>query len=130
MKRLYRCRWDRKISGVCGGLGQYINVDPSILRLVTLILIPLTGFIVVPIVYLICSLVIPQGPKAYIQPKFRRLTKSRKDRVFSGICGGMAQYLRVNSNIVRVAFIIGCFISFGTLILIYIAALFILPNEI
>ncbi|MDN3505213.1 MAG: PspC domain-containing protein [Rhabdochlamydiaceae bacterium] len=129
MKRLYRCRWDRKISGVCGGLGQYINVDPSILRLVTLILIPFTGFIIIPIVYLIASLVIPEGPKAYIQPKFKRLTKSSSDRIFSGICGGIGKFLRVNSHIVRAACVVGCFISFGTLVLIYIAAIFILPIE-
>lgn len=32
MKRLYRSSTDRVIAGVCGGLGEYLNIDPVILR--------------------------------------------------------------------------------------------------
>lgn len=32
-KRLYRSREDRMIAGVCGGLGEYFNVDPTLIRL-------------------------------------------------------------------------------------------------
>ena len=31
-KKLYRSREDRKIAGVCGGLGKHLNVDPLLLR--------------------------------------------------------------------------------------------------
>ena len=33
MKRLYRSRTNRSISGVCGGLGEYLNIDPVVIRL-------------------------------------------------------------------------------------------------
>lgn len=33
-KRLYRSRTDRKLAGVCGGLAEYFNVDPTIVRAV------------------------------------------------------------------------------------------------
>ena len=33
MKSLYRSRKNRKIAGVCGGLGEYFNVDPTLVRL-------------------------------------------------------------------------------------------------
>jgi phage shock protein PspC (stress-responsive transcriptional regulator) len=33
-KRLYRSRKDRKIWGVCGGLGKYFNVDPTLVRVI------------------------------------------------------------------------------------------------
>ena len=33
-KRLYRSRKDRKIWGVCGGLAEYFNIDPTIIRIV------------------------------------------------------------------------------------------------
>jgi phage shock protein PspC (stress-responsive transcriptional regulator) len=33
-KKLYRSREDRMIAGVCGGLGEYFNVDPTLIRLV------------------------------------------------------------------------------------------------
>lgn len=39
MKKLYRSEKDRKIAGVCGGLGEYFNVDPVIFRVVFVILL-------------------------------------------------------------------------------------------
>jgi phage shock protein PspC (stress-responsive transcriptional regulator) len=32
-KKLYRSRTNRKIAGVCGGLGDYFNIDPTLIRL-------------------------------------------------------------------------------------------------
>lgn len=33
MKKLYKSKTDKKICGVCGGLGEYFNVDSTIIRL-------------------------------------------------------------------------------------------------
>ncbi len=33
MKRLYRSKDNRVLCGVCGGIGDYLNVDPTIIRL-------------------------------------------------------------------------------------------------
>jgi phage shock protein C len=38
MKKLYRSNSDRMIAGVCGGLADYINIDPTIVRLIFMIL--------------------------------------------------------------------------------------------
>lgn len=43
IKRLYRSRTDRKIAGVCGGLAQYMNVDPTVIRIIFLVLLFLGG---------------------------------------------------------------------------------------
>ena len=43
-KKLYRSRSDRMIAGVCGGLGEYMNVDPVWFRLFFVILLFATGF--------------------------------------------------------------------------------------
>ncbi len=43
-KRLYRSRSDRMIAGVCGGLGEYLGVDPVWLRLFFVLLLFATGF--------------------------------------------------------------------------------------
>jgi phage shock protein C len=43
-KRLFRSRSDRMIAGVCGGLGEYLNVDPVWLRLFFVVLLFATGF--------------------------------------------------------------------------------------
>lgn len=60
-KRLYRSRTDRKIAGICGGLAQYFDIDPVIVRLAWALLFFLagTGFIV----YLIAWIVIPLEPQ-------------------------------------------------------------------
>jgi len=62
MKRLYRSTTDRKIAGVCGGLAEYFNIDPTIVRVVfVLLLLPggLPGFIP----YVILWLVVPYEPQ-------------------------------------------------------------------
>ena len=41
-KRLYRSRNNRIICGVCGGIGEYFNVDPTVIRLL-LVLFACTG---------------------------------------------------------------------------------------
>lgn len=43
MKKLYRSRNNRWIAGVCGGLGEYLNIDPTIVRILWVIFI-LTSF--------------------------------------------------------------------------------------
>jgi phage shock protein C len=42
-KRLYRSRTDVMLGGVCGGLAKYLNVDPTIIRLVFVLLLFLGG---------------------------------------------------------------------------------------
>ena len=34
MKKLYRSNTDRKLCGVCGGLAEYFDIDPTIIRLI------------------------------------------------------------------------------------------------
>ena len=54
MKRLYRSRSNRILAGVCGGLGEYLNIDPVIIRILAVV-IPGFGWFA----YLICALIIP-----------------------------------------------------------------------
>lgn len=61
-KRLYRSRKDRMIAGVCGGLAEYFNIDPVIVRVIAvLLLLPggMPGF--VP--YIILWIVVPENPR-------------------------------------------------------------------
>ena len=44
VKRLTRSTTDRKIAGVCGGLAVYLNIDPTVVRILFLIALPI-GFI-------------------------------------------------------------------------------------
>ena len=53
-KRLYRSSRNRIIAGVCGGIGEYLNIDPVIVRILAIV-IPGFGWVA----YLICALIIP-----------------------------------------------------------------------
>ncbi|MGD8634610.1 MAG: PspC domain-containing protein [Anaerolineales bacterium] len=61
VKRLYRSRRDRMIAGVCGGLSDYFEIDPSIVRLLFVggLLVGAPG--VVP-AYIVMALVVPEAP--------------------------------------------------------------------
>ncbi|WP_026688329.1 PspC domain-containing protein [Alteribacter aurantiacus] len=58
MKRLYRTEHDRKISGVCGGIADYFNVDSTLVRLLAIIGL-IFGNIATFLAYIICIFVIP-----------------------------------------------------------------------
>ena len=58
-KKLYRSVNDKKIAGVCGGLAKYLNIDPTVIRVIWA-LIALGGAGIVA--YLVCALIIPEEP--------------------------------------------------------------------
>lgn len=60
MTRLYRSAANRKIAGICGGLGEAMDVDPTILRLVVVVVGLATGVVPFVIAYLIAWWVIPE----------------------------------------------------------------------
>ena len=60
IKRLYRSRSDRMIGGVCGGLAQYLDTDPTIIRLALALSILLGGAGI--LAYLIMWIIIPEEP--------------------------------------------------------------------
>ncbi len=55
-KKLYRSKTNRLLCGVCGGLGEYLNIDPTILRL-GLALLCFTGAGI--IAYIVAAIIIP-----------------------------------------------------------------------
>lgn len=63
MKRLYRSRTEKKFGGICGGLGEYLDIDPTIVRLLMLIVIFFSGIIPGLIGYLIALWIIPEKPR-------------------------------------------------------------------
>jgi len=63
-KRLYRSRTDRMIWGVCGGLAKYFNVDPTLVRVVFVLLVLMSSGIGI-IAYIILAIVVPlEGSKS------------------------------------------------------------------
>jgi phage shock protein C len=60
--RLYRSRSERMISGVAGGLADYVDLDPTIIRLVWLMAFLTTGPLAL-LLYVLCAMIIPREPE-------------------------------------------------------------------
>jgi len=59
-KRLMRSRSNRVIAGVCAGLAYHLGIDPTVVRLLTVILVIFTGFPL--LAYIIAWIIIPEEP--------------------------------------------------------------------
>ncbi len=62
MKKLYRSKRDRMIAGVCGGLGEYFEVDPNLVRLLFVFLAIFSGLLPMLLFYIIAWIVVPAEP--------------------------------------------------------------------
>ncbi len=62
VRRLYRARFNRVIGGVCYGMANYFNMDPTIVRLIWVLFTLLGGAGI--LAYLVCWIVIPEEPFA------------------------------------------------------------------
>lgn len=59
----------------------------------------------------------------------KKLTRSLTDKKLTGLCGGLARYLGVDTTAVRLIVAAAAFFSFGTVILLYIIGSLIIPQE-
>ena len=59
-RRLYRSHQNKVLAGICGGVGEYLNVDPTLVRIVWLMLIFFGGSGI--ILYLLAYFIMPEGP--------------------------------------------------------------------
>lgn len=69
MKRLYRSETEKKIAGVCGGIAELMDVDPTIIRLIAVFLALVTGILPFVIAYLVAWWIVPVGkPRSQQSP--------------------------------------------------------------
>ena len=63
-RKLYRSQTEKMIGGVCGGLAEYFNLDPTLFRLLFIVLLftPLHGLLL----YLILWIITPAAPATYL----------------------------------------------------------------
>ena len=75
-KKLYRSKKDKMIAGVCGGIAEYFDVDPTLIRLLTVLFVILGGAGVA--VYVIAWIVIPKNPEEVSDDKLDKREESKK----------------------------------------------------
>ena len=63
-KKLYRSKANRMLVGVCGGVAEYFNIDPTVIRVIWAVasLFAFAGVVA----YVVCAFVIPEKPDAEI----------------------------------------------------------------
>jgi len=63
LKRLYLSHADKKIAGVCGGLAEYMEMDPTIVRLIAVVACLVTGVVPFILAYIIAWIIVPVKPR-------------------------------------------------------------------
>lgn len=57
-----------------------------------------------------------------------RLRKSKTDRMITGVCGGIAEYLGWDPTVVRIIFVIATFLGWGSPVLLYLILALVMPE--
>lgn len=59
----------------------------------------------------------------------KKLTRSRKDRMIAGVCGGLAEYLGWDPTLVRIAYILASIFTVFSGAIIYVILWIVMPEE-
>lgn len=126
MKRLHRNEAERKIAGVCAGLGEYFELDPVFFRLFFLFSILFGGL--GAIAYLMLWILMPlrEGARP-AGAAVARLRLSAKERMFGGVCGGLGEHFELDPILFRAAFLVLAFVG-GLGILLYFVLWLLMPS--
>jgi phage shock protein PspC (stress-responsive transcriptional regulator) len=127
MKKLHRATEDRKIAGVCAGLGEYFELDPVFFRLYFLFTILFGGLGAVA--YIMLWILVPLRPGAAPAPRAAALRLSGTDRMIAGVCGGLGEFFELDPVLFRAAFLVLAVIG-GLGILLYLALWLLIPGPV
>ena len=133
-RRLLRQSSRGRIAGVCAGIAEYFDTDVTIVRLLWIVLsIVPGGFVGGILAYLAAWIVIPDAGAslAVADPSAGRLTRSGTDRKIAGVCGGLAEYLRIDATLVRLAWAVLSIVPGAIVggVVAYVLAWFIMPER-
>lgn len=127
-KRLYRSRSDRRLWGVCGGLAKYFDIDPTIVRVIFVLLIFAKGLGI--LAYIILAIVVPlerskiATPKETVREKLEEMKETATElgrEIQSTLAGGEGESEEVTKARHRRLNILG-------IILILVGILFLLGS--
>lgn len=79
MKKLYRSRNNKVITGLIGGMGEYLDVDPSILRVVYIFFTFFGMFFLPVLAYFVASVIVPEEPY-YLDKKGEEDSKGKRHK--------------------------------------------------
>ncbi|ANI88772.1 hypothetical protein A9P82_05400 [Arachidicoccus ginsenosidimutans] len=109
-KQFFRDETNKKIGGVCAGIANYFNIDPTVVRLIALILLIIYGVGLIP--YIILWIAVPSSATQVIGSTHKRFYRDLSHKTIGGVCSGIANYFSISLWIPKVIFLIGAFCSF------------------
>jgi phage shock protein PspC (stress-responsive transcriptional regulator) len=104
MKNFHRLSGNKKIAGVCAGLGEYFEIDPVFFRLFFLVSLFFGGL--GALIYVLLWIMAPEKAGDAQPTPSSGLHLSRSDRKILGVCGGLGEWLDVDPVFLRVAFVL------------------------
>ncbi len=126
MKKLVRINAERKIAGICTGLGAYFDMDPLIFRLAFIVSMFCGGIGL--LVYLVMWIMVPlvEG-EAGSTGKPSRLHLSSTDKKLAGVCGGLGEFFKLDAVIFRVGFVVAALVG-GAGVFVYVVLWLLVPR--
>ena len=125
MRAFHRIAGQKKIAGVCAGLGEYFDIDPVFFRLFFLVSLFFGG--VGALIYALLWIMAPEKQGEGQHKPSAGLHLSRADRKIAGVCGGMGEWLDVDPVFLRVAFVLLALLG-GLGILVYVVLWLFVPR--
>jgi phage shock protein C len=62
-------------------------------------------------------------------PESRKLYRSRGNRMIAGVCSGLGDFFGIDPTVIRLIFVAGTLLGFGSFILIYLVLFIVVPEE-
>jgi phage shock protein C len=62
-------------------------------------------------------------------PESKKLFRSRSKRMIVGVCAGLADFFGIDPTVVRLLFVVGTLLGFGSFILLYVVLFIVVPEE-
>jgi phage shock protein PspC (stress-responsive transcriptional regulator) len=127
MKPLFRSEKHARLAGVCAGIAISQGWSISGVRLIALLSILCSGIGI--IAYVVAWMLLPvrdDVPDAPLEND--TLRRSRTDKKIAGVCGGIARFLGMDSNIIRIILVLSVLLG-GVGLLPYIVAWIVIPYE-
>lgn len=97
-RRLYRDESNKMIGGVCSGIASWLNIDPTIVR-VLFAIISFGGFGSGIIIYILLWIFLPS--KNLTMYRGKRMYRNPDDKIIGGVAGGMGAYFNINPTTIR-----------------------------
>lgn len=103
-KRLHRDETNKKIGGVCAGVANYLGIDHTLVRIVTVLLAFAYGISV--LIYIILWAALPGAATKEIGSSYKKLYRDPSNKMLGGICAGLSHYFNVELWVVRLIFLL------------------------